>query len=736
MELTEFAHRILCSSDLNEKLLTADEFSDEQPFHAVNLPSQPGRPSDLALGRWKTSSKVAFPSRADLLDQAQIGVLLHFFANHELLALELMALALLKFPNAPAGFRMGVARTMCDEQRHLVSYITRMKRFGVELGDIPVNDFFWSQCASMSSPMDYVSRMSLTFEQANLDFAAYFRDVLQDIGELDTAELLQTVLDDEIGHVKHGLTWFRRWKSESQTDWQAFCCALGVALNPARAKGTVFCAEHRKAAGFDDDYIDSLKVFSQSKGRLPRIAFFNPEAEEEIRLGGLKLPALGDALKSAKDDLAPLMIHVASQDDVVLVSRELPREFLLSLRSAGFSLPEFLQTPLDGSQIKVHLKERKIAGCLPWAITPFTLQFEKKLKTDSALFFNGAHDSLRQIYSKATAIEILNDFLQIRQPDARLVGSRLIGKVVHNPDEFENALAQFADADVSEQFIAKRPWSASGRHRLTGKLSAKTWNEQPEQVRQWFEKAWRIGEAPVVQPFFKRRLDLSVQGRIDSSHGSAVVHGLGFTRVLNLPQGQYAGSCVGRFLSGVEADVVRFFHKGSANGFGTIEQVLNDLLQYVGNRLSSYGLSGAFGIDAFIFEKPDRSLALFPLIEVNPRHTMGRVAVALSRRMAPGRVGVCLHVPKQWLERFAVENFSELRNRWSERMPLTLQTRSGGTVILSGLLETTPAEQCAQVWTCFVVGQSLEEVVHKLSLDEVLKINEAGPKVDRLESQP
>ena len=55
------------------------------------------------------------------------GRLLHFFANHELLATELMALVLLKFPDAPAAFRKGVLETLKDEQEHTRLYIERMK---------------------------------------------------------------------------------------------------------------------------------------------------------------------------------------------------------------------------------------------------------------------------------------------------------------------------------------------------------------------------------------------------------------------------------------------------------------------------------------------------------------------------------------------------------------------------------------------------------------------------------
>ena len=83
--------------------------------------------------------------------------MLHFFANHELMAAELMALALLKFPDTPARFRRGVARTLRDEQEHLRLYMERMSASGVAFGRIPVSDFFWRAISPMPTPLDFVT---------------------------------------------------------------------------------------------------------------------------------------------------------------------------------------------------------------------------------------------------------------------------------------------------------------------------------------------------------------------------------------------------------------------------------------------------------------------------------------------------------------------------------------------------------------------------------------------------
>jgi len=719
MELTDFAKTILFSCRMEEKLCSPGELTDVQPFQPQHLPFRPGRPAALDFERWKNAAKVSFPTRAELLDPVKVGVLLHFFANHELLALELMALALLKFPDAPPAFRMGVAKTMLDEQRHLASYLAQMREVGVELGDIPVNDFFWSQCASMQTPLDYVARMSLTFEQANLDFAAYFRDVLRDIGQHHTADLLQSVLDDEIGHVKHGVVWFRRWKSESQSDWKAFCEALGGEINAARAKGTIFREEFRLKAGLDQDFIDELKVFSQSKGGLPRLAVYNSEAEEEIRRQG-QVVELTAAIASARTDLSPAMLYVLNQDDVLICPRELPREFLLRLRGCGFGLPELLYSRSEASELKSRLGLRKLQSVHPWATTPRTARLAEQLKLNFAEQGSTDLSLFRKIYSKAFALSVLKDFLEKHSDDKRLPPAPVVGQVVASPEQFESCIRTFVEAGYNGKFIAKRPWSAAGRHRLVENISACSWSEQPEVLRRWFEKSWRIGEIPVVQPLFERLVDVSVQGRVDFKDGKHQVHVLGFTRILNLPNGQYAGSVVGRFLSSCDQKILRFWHAEPSAQLGRVEDVLQRAAVFVGEALAQQGYIGPFGVDTFLYQNATGEAEILPIIEINPRHTMGRVALSLSRRIAPGRTGLWLHVNSAWLERFGVSTFVELRERWMNDYPLQVQSKSGGTVILSGLLETTPADVCEQVWTCLVVATDLNQVIDALGLSELL----------------
>ena len=98
---------MLLSDSLEEKLAAPTEpLTDDVPGPALITPEAPGRP--LALRMAERGDRVELPPERELHREEPRAVLLHLFANHELLATELMALAILKFPDAPRAFRKAV----------------------------------------------------------------------------------------------------------------------------------------------------------------------------------------------------------------------------------------------------------------------------------------------------------------------------------------------------------------------------------------------------------------------------------------------------------------------------------------------------------------------------------------------------------------------------------------------------------------------------------------------------
>jgi uncharacterized ferritin-like protein (DUF455 family) len=256
MELREWATRILGADTLEEKLLDPGQLSDDHPGTPL-LWKTPTRPVGMEFKRHTAKEKL--PKFKDHGDHDKRAVCLHRFAGHELLAVEVMAYALLAFPEAPKHFRRGVANTLREEQGHVALYMQRLKEMGVSFGDLPLYRHFWAYVPFLTSPVHYLSVMSLTFEMANLDFAPLYGRSFAKHGDEKSAALMQTILIDEIKHVSFGWQWLRKLKPDERTEWDVWFECLPPLMQPSRAQGFEFFEEHRKQAGVSDAWIHLFK---------------------------------------------------------------------------------------------------------------------------------------------------------------------------------------------------------------------------------------------------------------------------------------------------------------------------------------------------------------------------------------------------------------------------------------------------------------------------------------------
>ncbi len=361
VEIRKFAERVLLGECIEDKRIAPGRIVDRNPGPALRGELMPGRPKGLELhsqGRHRFS----FPTVHDLDDDLMRGRALHFFANHELLALELMALVLLRFPDAPAAFRRTIVNTMTDEQRHMGLYLRRMKELGVQFGDISVNSFFWDGLSKVASPVEFVAQLSLVFEQANLDFSRYYAGLFAKIGDQKTHDILKEVYEDEIGHVRVGLTWFKRmggvseFGDEPASLFDSHRRHLRFPLNLGRAKGGVlFDDEGRRRAGLPDAYIERLRNHREPRGRPPRIHLYRVLVELPMAR------QLGPEL-----ELLPALC--VPGDDVVLVKKMPSASFVADLVSTGFLSPRFIQI---GAPEEVGISERDLGHrhcgeLVPW----------------------------------------------------------------------------------------------------------------------------------------------------------------------------------------------------------------------------------------------------------------------------------------------------------------------------------------------------------------------------------
>lgn len=632
MNVTEFAEQIVFGTTLEEKLAAPGRLSPDRKTgrrNAFEKIAAPGRPYGLAM-QPPGNSKLTRPRDDNLENEAERGKLLHFLANHELLATELMALVLLKFPDAPHAFRRGVLVTLQEEQAHTQMYIDRMRDCGVEFGAYPVSGQFWQIVEPMQSPMDFVSRLSLTFEQANLDYSQHFAKVFSRIGDVATANVLQQIYEDEIGHVQHGLHWFRQWKDPEKSDWQAYEAALDFPMSPQRARAPKidFNRDGRERAGLDRTYIDAVEIFQQSRGRATTVRWFDSGAEFDLsEQQDSKTQALVNRLNL---DLQLVTLPLAKSDDILLVDQLPSKHLCKRLIDAGFALPEF-KLKMERSS----LSDRKLHDCSPWAWTPashcIAQDFHSNLKHIPPLWRESQADLFRKSWSNSLLAESLQNLADSETNNSLedfFCDQSVVGRPAASIEQFKTACREFGDLGF-ETVLFKPDLSASGRGQRRFPTTKKLSDHDVNWLRAAFESM--PDTAAIVEPELDRVFDFSLLWHVTADGQPPAYQG--WSHQLIGAGRRYLGSQLDKSLAGCEADVKRFFLEQKCD---RVNQTAAWIGQQLAPALAKRGVTGPIGVDAFVYRKGDGTLKIKPIVELNPRHTMGHVSLALAKRIANG----------------------------------------------------------------------------------------------------
>lgn len=667
MRIQEILTTILRGGELGDKLAGAHCSLDEIDWGSGKSVDvvQPVRVGVLATQASK-SGRSAFPKKSELSNPTERGRLLHFFLNHELLAIESMAYTLLRFPDAPLEFRQGVFRTLQDEQRHLQLYLTRMRDLGVDLGVAPLNLYFWKTMKSMQSPLDFVVRMSLTFEQANLDFALeYARLIEQEHGDPVTAQLLLTVHDDEVKHVAHGLKWFNLMRgsalaldvqlmSASDSEWDSYRRLLPFPLTPRRARGgRFFSADSRIQAGFSQDFVERLRIAGGSRGRVPDYFFFNPQCEIEG-----ELTTLPKTLQTKISDLAPLMVWFTQEDDVLELPGTPSLEWQKKIFELKGELPEFV-TSVEETKRFVAFDELKPWG---WGRSAWKKLELIKDKTRRPPSFDARLHS-DQLFSKAWWKKELS--LAGMSPGWVIDGN-------HTYQDWKQKISNDSKNAVVK-YLAKAAMGTSGRGHFILESTA-----LPKALP---EGTW------VIEPYYEKVIDFSTQyelmrdGRLKTWEPRFFATDTRF---------QYRGSYVGNW----------GYHSSREAEFQVLQSskaVLRKSHQKVVEILSQQNYCGPFGIDSMICRDPAGVLSVVPVIEVNARYTMGRVALELEaalRRHHALVQGFWFFINHRDLEKFGVGSFAEALSKFEKKfgsesvIPTTLDSsKETWTVLILNVSE-------------------------------------------------
>ncbi|KAK3283809.1 hypothetical protein CYMTET_8527, partial [Cymbomonas tetramitiformis] len=232
----------------------------------------------------------------------------------------------------------------------------------------------------------------------------------------------------------------------------------------------------------------------------------------------------------------------------------------------------------------------------------------------------------------------------------------------------------------------------------------------------WLRKILAAQGDVVVEPWLDKVADLSLHFDVDV-HGEVQVHG--WSRFFTGPHGQYRGALGGgRLDSGLDAGV-RVFLEGSGDesGINTAGQgcarlcrLGGEIATFLGQTLHTAGYVGPVGVDTLVyFDASDaRKLQFKPIVEVNPRHTMGRVALSLQSHLRAA-AAVWLIVSRREAELAGYDSITAWAGHIEHEWPLVMTP--DGKSLSAGAVFTNDPSMAKEFSTVVVAGETLDECV-------------------------
>jgi hypothetical protein len=104
-----------------------------------------------------------------------------------------------------------------------------------------------------------------------------------------------------------------------------------------------------------------------------------------------------------------------------------------------------------------------------------------------------------------------------------------------------------------------------------------------------------------------------------------------------------------------------------------LRDLYEDLLALLETELRRADYLGPVGIDAFLYRVPGGTVRLKPLVEINPRYTMGRLTLELMKQACPGSHGLFRLVNRAVAQAEGCADFFACVRAWKKRFPLVLE---------------------------------------------------------------
>jgi uncharacterized ferritin-like protein (DUF455 family) len=221
----------------------------------IRMPGRPGRPllvhpRDLPRrGFGSTEGRAAF---------------VHAVAHIEFNAIDLAWDAVYRFRGMPRDYYADWIGVANDEARHFSMLRARLRELGHDYGDFDAHNGLWEMAEKTAH--DGLARMALVprvLEARGLDVTPGMIVKLRGLGDHATADILETILREEVAHVAAGSRWYRwhceRAGIEPNAKFRELLreYATGVLHKP-------FNIQARREAGFDAEELEGLLAVAEA----------------------------------------------------------------------------------------------------------------------------------------------------------------------------------------------------------------------------------------------------------------------------------------------------------------------------------------------------------------------------------------------------------------------------------------------------------------------------------------
>ena len=397
--------------------------------------------------------------------------------------------------------------------------------------------------------------------------------------------------------------------------------------------------------------------------------------------------------------------------------------------------PRQRAVPEAGVPALRQLAARKLGSLRPWAWGPDSLARLRPLfasvtgekRADESRFNPG----LAQLYAKSWSADFLRKILATgdgrgdaaadSKPPAEsreqkssqslltsaptrewLCTENEVGVAVNSLDEALAAIAKIR-ARGQHMVVVKQSFGVAGSNAV--RLF------EPEilaaQLR-WMEKAFARKRELVVEPWLERLRDFSAQLEMTG----AGLKLCGFTGLVNDARGQFlANYAESQHHARLPARVLSQFHE-PADISRRLQDFYGDLFARLEAKLRAVDFLGPVGVDAFVYRATGGGVRLKPVVEINPRYTMGRVLVELMRQTGQKCAGVFRLVNGAQLRAEGFEDFSSYAQALEEKFPLRFAGEPAPRILEGAfcLNEPARAQSCLAV---FRVSRSLNELLEQ-----------------------